>query len=113
MPVACLAPLSLRMASPRDDVAKLVRDDTLKLVEVVGRFQQARLDVDDLSLGDEGVDLRIVDQHHRDGVRVESGGDDQRPRHVLEQPFGLRVAEDRRPGIVLRESRAGGSQNEQ
>ena len=44
-----------RMAA--GDVAKLVGDHALQLVDVVGRGQQAAVDIDDLALRDEGVDL--------------------------------------------------------
>ena len=76
------------------DVAELVRDHALELVDIVGRLEQARLDVDRLAGRDEGVDLGIVEKHDLDAVRVEPRRLDQRPRDVLEQRLGLGVAED-------------------
>ena len=77
------------------DVAELVRDHALHLVGIVGRGDQARMDVDDLAAGDEGVDLGIADQHDLDVLRLQPGRLDQRPRHVAEQRLGLGVAQDR------------------
>ena len=39
------------------DMAELVRDHALHLIGIVGRGEQAAMDVDDLAAGDEGVDL--------------------------------------------------------
>ena len=76
------------------DVAKLVRDHALQLIDVVGRLDQPGLDVDDLPAVDEGVDLGIVEQDDLDAVRVEPGRLDQRPGNVLEQQLRLAVAQD-------------------
>ena len=79
MPVACLrCPGRCGSSIAGDHVAKLVGDDALELVHIVGRLEQARLDIDRLAGGDEGVDLGIVEQDDVDAVRVEAGGDDQR-----------------------------------
>ena len=80
------------------DMAQFVRDHALQLIGIVGRGQQAAVDIDDLPAGDEGVDLGIVDQHDLDVGGVEPGGLDQRARHVAEQQFGLAVAQDRLGG---------------
>ena len=85
----------MRIDMAAGDMAELVGDDALHLVDVVGRGDQARLDVDHLAAGDEGVDLRVVDQDDLDACRVEPGGLDQRPGHVAEQQLGLAVAQDR------------------
>ena len=83
------------------DVAELVRDHALQLVDVVDRLDEAGLDVDRLPGGDEGVDFRVVEQDDADAVGVEPGRLDQRPRNVLEQQFGLAVAEDRRAAFIF------------
>ena len=72
MPVASFAPLAAADGIAGDDVAELVRDHALQLVDIVGRLDQARLDVDRLAGRDEGVDLGIVEQDDLDAVRVEA-----------------------------------------
>ena len=89
------------------DVAKLVGDDALQLVGVVGRDEQAGVDIDDLAAGDEGVDLGIVEQDDLDVVRVEAGGLDQRRGDIAEQQFGLAVAQD-----LLRGGRLGSGERQ-
>ena len=108
MPIAGLAP-----ASPSDDmavgdVAELVRDHALDLVGVVGGLDQARMDVDGLPAGDEGVDRVVVDQHDLDVARVEPGRLDERRRHVGEHRLGLGIAQDRLRGGGLRPEQGGG-----
>ena len=51
------------------------------------------MDVDDLPLGDEGVNLRIVDQDDLDAFRVEAGRFDERIADLLEQQLGFAVAQ--------------------
>ena len=79
-PGRCLGALLQADRVAAGDVAELVRDDALQLVHIVGRLEQARLDIDRLARGDEGVDLGIVEQDDVDAVGVEAAGDDQRPR---------------------------------
>ena len=62
-------------------VAELVGDDPLELVHIIGRFKQARLDIDRLPGGDEGVDFGIVQKDDVDAV-VEAGRLDERQGHV-------------------------------
>jgi len=54
----------------------------------------ARVVVPGAAGGDEGIDLRVVEQDDIDAVRVEPGCDDDRSGHVLEQALGLGVAEN-------------------
>ena len=84
------------------DVAKLVRDHALQLVDIVGRDDQAGLDIDHLARRDEGVDLVVLEQDDLDAAGVEPGRLDQRLRHVAEQQFSLAVAQDLRAVVPLR-----------
>ncbi len=68
MAVALLGALIDADGMAAGDVAKLVSDDTLQLIDIVGRGQKPAVDIDDLSLRDEGVDFRIVDQHDPDAL---------------------------------------------
>ena len=89
------------------DVAQLVGDDRLQLVGIVGRGDQAGVEIDHLPGGNEGIDLGIVDQNDLDAARVELGRFDQRTRHVAEQLLGLAVAQHR-----LRRHRLGGGERQ-
>ena len=93
------------LVDPQDmaagDVAELVRDHALNFIGIFGGGEQARMDVDDLAAGDEGVDLRIGEDHHLDVLGLEARGDDQRPRQFAEQRLGLGVAQDRLGGRRL------------
>ena len=53
------------------DVAELVSDHALKLVDVVGARDQPGLDVDVLAAGDEGVDLVVLEKDDLDALVVE------------------------------------------
>ena len=97
IPVACFIPWPAADRIAGDDVPKLVRDHALQLVHIVGRLEEAGLDVNGLAGRDECVDLGIVEQDDVDAVGIKPGSDDQRARHVLEQPLGLGVAEHRGP----------------
>ena len=77
------------------NMAELMRDDALQLADIVRRGEQPAVDVDHLALRDEGVDLGIVEQHHADALGVEPGGGNQRIADILEQQFGLAVAQQR------------------
>ena len=77
------------------DVAELVRDHALDLVGIVGGGDQARMQIDDLAAGDEGVDLLIVDEDDAHVLGLKPGRLDQRPRHLAQQHLGLGVAQDR------------------
>jgi hypothetical protein len=93
---------------PTGDVTQLVSNDALDLVGIVGGGQEAAVDVDDLALGDERVDLRIVEQHHPHAVAVQPGGLDQGVAQLMEEQFRLAVAQDR-----LRHRRTGGGNKQQ
>ncbi len=75
------------------DMAELVGEHPLQPVHVVGVLNQPRIDEDVLPAGSEGVDLGITDEDDLDRSRIEPGGDNQRPRDVLEQRLGLGVAQ--------------------
>ncbi len=77
------------------DVAELVRDHALDLVDIVGRSDRAGMDVDDLAAGDERVRGVVLDHHDLDIARAEPGRLDDRPGHVAEQGLGLGIAQDR------------------
>ena len=72
IPVATLTPSCDADDVAAGDVADLVGDDALHLVGVVGGGDQARMDVDDLAAGDEGVDRPVVDQDDLDVVGPEA-----------------------------------------
>ena len=55
------------------DMADLVRDDALDLVDIVGRVDQPAVDVDGLAARDEGVDLLVAEQDDLDIARLEPG----------------------------------------
>ena len=95
IPVACCTPSCMPDDVAAGDVAELVRDHALHLVGIVGRGDQAGMDVDDLAAGDEGVDLAVVDQDDLDVLGLKPGRLDQRPRDVAQQRLGLGVAQDR------------------
>jgi hypothetical protein len=76
------------------DMPDLVRDDALDLVGIIGRLDQAAVQIHGLAGGDESVDRRVIEQDDLDAFGVETRGDDQRPRHVFEQKLGLAVAQD-------------------
>ena len=79
---------------PAGNVSQLVGDHALDLVGVLGPGEQAGMDVDDLAPGDEGVDRIVVDEDDSDILRLEAGGQDQRPRHIAKQRFRLGIAKD-------------------
>ena len=87
------------------DMAEFVGDDALELVHIVRSGEQARLDIDRLAGGDEGVDLGVVEEDDVDAFGVELGGLDQRFGNVAEQRLGLAVTQH-----GLRESRLGGGE---
>ena len=76
------------------DMAELVREHALHLAGVVGGIDQTRLDVDPLPACNKGVERRIVDQHDLDRARTQACGFGQRIDQVLQQRFGLGVAQD-------------------
>jgi hypothetical protein len=76
------------------NVTQFVRDNTLNLVGIIGGGDQARVDVNRLSLHGEGVDLAVVDQHDVDVFGAHPGGLDQGARHVAEQGLALGIAKD-------------------
>ncbi len=76
------------------DMAELVRDHALQLVHILGRGEQARVDVDDLPAGDEGVDLPVADQHDPDILGLKPGRDDQRPGDFAQEGLGFGIAQD-------------------
>ena len=76
------------------NVAKLVGDDALDLVAVVGRREQAGVDVDHLPAGHEGVDRIVVEQDDRDVFGPQPRRGDDRPGDVAEPGLGLGVAQD-------------------
>ena len=58
IPVAWRTPSSLAKHMAAGDMAELVGDHALHLIGILGRGEQAAVDVDDLAAGGEGVDLR-------------------------------------------------------
>ena len=53
------------------------------------------MDVNDLALGDEGVDFRVVDQNDPDAFGIEARRLDQRVAQLSKQQFGFAVTQDR------------------
>ena len=84
------------------DMAELVRDHALYLVGVLGRRDQAGVDVHRLSPGHEGVDRFVVEQHDSDVRRRQAGRPDDVARHVREQRLGFGIAQDGRLRLLLR-----------
>ena len=76
------------------DVAELVRDHPLNLVGAVRRVDQAGVEIDHLPACNEGVDRRVVDQHHVDIAGPQPRRLDQRIGKVAQQRLGLRIAQD-------------------
>jgi hypothetical protein len=53
------------------------------------------MEIDDLAAGDEGVDLRIADDHHPDIFGLQPGRLDQRPGNVAQEDLGFGIPQDR------------------
>jgi hypothetical protein len=85
------------------DVAQLVGEHALHFVDVVGRADEAGMDIDCLPTGHESVDRAIVEQDDIDIARIEPRRLDDRRRHVAKQRFGFRIAQH-----VLRQHRLRG-----
>jgi hypothetical protein len=78
------------------DMAGFVGDDADDLERIVRLLQRAGVNEDILPAGDEGVELRAVDQNDMDVVRFQPGGDPNRRAECPQRLFDLGVAEQRR-----------------
>ena len=76
------------------DVAGFVGDDADDLQRIVRLFQHAGIDEDILAAGDEGVQLRAVDQDDVDIVGVQAGGDPDRGAEGSQRLLDLCIAEE-------------------
>jgi hypothetical protein len=95
-------------------MAELVGDHALHLVRIVGGGDEARMDVDDLPAGNEGVDALVVDEDDLHVFGPEPRRCHDRTGHVAEQHLRFRIAKDRLGGGRLRQSgEAQGDQHRQ
>ena len=92
------------------DVAELVRDHPLNLIDVVRRLDQPAVQIDRLAGCDEGVNLRVVEQDDVDILRIEPRRHDHRAGNFAEQRLGLAVAKDL---AALRRCRGGSGEEQQ
>ena len=75
------------------DVAGLVRDHADHFVRFLGRGQQAGVHEHLQAAGDEGVDLRVVDDVDLDGIGVEAGRFEDRVGIGPQGRFDLGIAD--------------------
>ena len=80
---------------PALDVAKFMRDHALNLICGCGRMDQASMQINSLTAGNEGIDRFVVDQDDIDIGRFKPGCADQRFGNFIEKSLGFGIAEDR------------------
>ena len=95
------------------NVAQLVSDHALDFLGGIGRFDQARMDIDNLPARDEGIDRAIVDEDDIDIFGLQPRRLDQRSRDFVEEGFGLGIAQNGLSGDRLRREHGGGKESEQ
>ena len=89
------------------DVPQFMRDHALHLVGIIGRMDQAAMDVDRLTTRHEGVDRRVVEQDYVDIAWRKARGLDQRIGEILQERLGLCIAQDGLRHCGLRAQRQG------
>ena len=109
--LALAMPFEEEMTCP--PVTELVRDHALNVLGAGGGLAQARMDIDRLAAGDEGVDRWIAHQHNFDVAGCKPRRLDQRRGQVVEQGFGLGIAQHRLRRRRLRDQRKGGEDREE
>jgi hypothetical protein len=100
---------------PRDmaarEVAGLVRQHADELVRRLRLHDRAVIDENPAAIGDEGVERAVVDDDHLDVLLLESCDAQDRAGIFAKQLFGLGVAQDRRPLVLLGAHRRNRRQN--